>query len=236
MSVTGYHVPAEPTLLRIRKGSAVYHALKRSILLREVLPGEPLVEQTIGGRMGCSQGTVREALMRLNEDGLVERRGYRGTIVSEVSVSEVAQMARIRIDLEVMSIKLAARRFGADDSARLRRILADMEEAFDNRDGYMQSELDRMFHLTIFQISGLKSLEPILKRCALSLHRFTFGNPDDNNDRLRPAEAHENILLALEAGDPAAAAGASAEHIKSVIHRWSPTLDAALESLEQQRY
>lgn len=235
MSLVARHNSGELTLLSVRKGSAVYHALKRAILLRDIAPGEALIEQTIARHMGCSQGPVREALMRLNEDGLVERRGYKGTIVSEVSVEEVAQMARIRIDLEVMGARRAAHRFATGDGDRLRGVLADMEEALDDGDGYRLSELDRLFHLLVFRLSGLKSLEPILERCALYMHRFTFGNPDDEALLERPAEAHDAILTGLEAGDASAAAFACADHIKRVIVRWSPALDSALESLEQQR-
>ncbi|HFA59489.1 MAG TPA: GntR family transcriptional regulator, partial [Rhodospirillales bacterium] len=73
-----------------RKSSAVYHALRRAILLHRVPPGQMLLEQQIASTMGCSQGTVREALLRLEQDGLVERRGYRGTCVSDTSEAEAA--------------------------------------------------------------------------------------------------------------------------------------------------
>lgn len=235
MRSAAHHIAVEPFLLGERKGNAVYRWLKRAILLREIAPGEALVEQAIARHLGCSQGPVREALLRLNEDGLVERRGYKGTIVSELGVEEVAQMAKIRIELEAMGIRLAARRFAPGDGERLRAILADMEAAFDDGDDYSLSELDRRFHLTVFRLSGLKGLEPILERCALFMHRFTFGNPDDEASPERPGEAHAALLAALEAGDPAAAAAASAEHIKRVIVRWSPALDSALEDLQRLR-
>jgi len=235
MRSAAQHIAVEPFLLGKRKANAVYRALKRSILLRDIAPGEALVEQAIARQMGCSQGPVREALMRLNEDGLVERRGYKGTIVSMVTVEEVAQMAKIRIDLEAMGMALAARRFSAVDGDRLGLILGDMETALSDGDDYALSELDRLFHLTIFRLSGLKSLEPILERCALFMHRFTFGNPADDNFRDRPKEAHAAILSALEGRDPRAAALASADHIKRVIVRWSPALDSALEDLEKRR-
>ena len=72
---------------RQRKGNAVYHAVKRAIILGTLAPGAGLLEQQIAAAMGCSQGTVREALLRLEQDGLVARRGYHGTVVSDTSAA-----------------------------------------------------------------------------------------------------------------------------------------------------
>jgi DNA-binding GntR family transcriptional regulator len=222
----------EPVLLSFRKGNAVYHAVKRAILLREQRPGDALVEQSIARRMGCSQGTVREALMRLSEDGLVERRGYKGTIVSNASVAEVAQMVRIRIDLEIMGLKHAASNFLPADGDRLWSILAEMDTALDAGDAYRRSELDRHFHLSILKLSDLASLEPILQRCTLFMHRYTFGNIEDDGPRRRPSEEHADVMQALESHDATAAARAGEAHILRVISRWSPQLHQALNADE----
>ena len=115
--------------LKIRKGNAVYHLLKTAILLRDLKPGEAIGEQAIAARMGCSQGTVREGLLRLQEDGLVQRRGYRGTFVSETTIEEAAEMAAIRIQLEAAASRRAAERFGPEERERLIEVLDRMELA-----------------------------------------------------------------------------------------------------------
>lgn len=219
----------EPILLSFRKGNTVYHNVKRAILLSEHKPGESLVEQSIARRMGCSQGTVREALMRLSEDGLVERRGYKGTVVSNASITEVAQMVRIRIDLEMMGLMHVAPNFRPSDGERLWSILLEMDTALDVGDDYARSELDRLFHVTILKLSGLANLEPILQRCALFMHRFTFGDTRDvDGPRHRPSEEHADVMRALELRDPNEAAEAGRNHIHHVISRWSPPLVQAL--------
>jgi DNA-binding GntR family transcriptional regulator len=164
------------SVLRKSKGSTVYHALKRAIILSALDAGDSLTEQQIAGAMGCSQGTVREALMRLEQDGLVMRRGYQGTVVSDTTAEEAAKMARIRIDIETAGIQRATLAFKASDLDRLEDIAQRMEEADKTDDSYARSDLDRRFHLTIFEASGLRALEPILTRCALHMHRFTFQN------------------------------------------------------------
>lgn len=215
--------------LGIKKGNSVYHALKRSILLRQLSPGDSLGEQHIARDLGCSQGTVREALLRLQEDGLVARRGYRGTVVSDTSPAEAAQMARIRIDIEKVGISRAAQDFGKAALESLAGLVEQIEEAKRAGDQYLSSELDRQFHLTIFQASGLSALEPILMRCALHMHRYTFGNAAKKQRKVPAAAQHEAMLRALEDGDAAAAARAVEEHIQTVIDLWSPTLRRAIE-------
>lgn len=216
--------------LRQSKGNAVYHAVKRAILLRNLAAGQPLLEQQIAAAMGCSQGTVREALLRLQQDGLVTRRGYHGTVVSTTTADEAAHMARIRLALETESARRAALALSERDVAALEALIARIAQAEDDHDGYALSELDREFHLTIFKIAGMPALEPILTRCALHVHRYTFGNapegvtPDRRIGLPPSAEQHRTLLDTLVAGDPDEAAEAMRDHIETVIGFWSPDL------------
>ncbi len=220
--------PDENRFSSLTKGNVVYHAIRRAILLREVDAGEPLTEQQVGKEFNCSQGTVREALMRLQEEGLVQRRGYRGTTVSRSSLTEVVQMAEIRIKLEVEGIHHSAKRLREKNFAELESYLNEMDAAVENDDPYALSELDRLFHLSVFHSSGLQSLEPILTRCMLHMHLYTFGNPPENTDMLIPTVAHAPILEGLRQGDSEKAAEAVRNHILATIHLWSPSLESAM--------
>ena len=222
-----------------RKSNAVYHSVKRAILLRRIEPGQALLEQQIAGAMGCSQGTVREALLRLEQDGLVSRRGYHGTVVSTTSLEEAAQMARIRISLETESARRAAECCSDDDFARFDTVIDRIAEAEVRHDGYALSELDREFHLTIFQRARLTTLEPILTRCALHVHRYTFGNgpvgvtPDNRTGLPSSAEQHRMVRNALATRDPEIAAQAMRDHIETIIGYWSPELLTLVRSDSQ---
>ncbi len=221
-------------LRRERKSNAVYHALKRAIILRSVEPGTTLGEQQIAAAMGCSQGTVREALLRLEQDGLVARRGYHGTVVSDTSAEEAAQMARIRIDIECEGIRRAAQTASEEDAERLDDIVAQMATAEATGDGYALSELDRQFHIALYRIADLAALEPVLLRCALHMHRFTFGNgaagaPHPDTAPLpSAAEQHREIVAMLRTGNPDQAARTMRAHIENVIGYWSPRLQRAM--------
>jgi len=215
----------------LTKGDTVFHAIRRAILLREVDAGQPLTEQQIGGEFNCSQGTVREALMRLQEEGLVQRRGYRGTTVSRSSLAEAAQMAEIRIKLEVEGISRAAPEFREQDISQIKEYLEKMEQGVETGDTYALSELDRMFHLAIFRRSALLALEPILKRCMLHMHMQTFGDPETKKITISPTKAHQPIVDALQKRNPEQASEAMHKHISAIIGLWSPPLKSALDAL-----
>jgi DNA-binding GntR family transcriptional regulator len=221
------------------KSNAVYHSVKRAILLRRIEPGQALLEQQIAAAMGCSQGPVREALLRLEQDGLVTRRGYHGTVVSTTSLEEAAQMARIRISLEMESARRAAESCSDADFARFDMVTDQIAQAETRHDGYALSELDREFHLTIFQRARLTTLEPILTRCALHVHRYTFGNgpvgvtPDNRAGLPSSADQHRTVRNALATRDPEIAAQAMRDHIETIIGYWSPELLKLVRSDQQ---
>ena len=212
------------------KGDALFHEIRRAILLREIQAGETLSEPQIGSKFNFSQGTVREALMRLQEEGLVQRRGYHGTTVTRSSLIEGVQMAEIRIKLEMEGVRHATDGLIEDDFAELQDCLSRMDAAAKQSDSYALSELDRKFHLTLFRHSGMNALEPILTRCMLHMHLRTFGHSKPAKRPVTPTEAHQPILDALRGGNADDAAAALCDHINLTISLWSPPLKSAMDS------
>jgi len=211
-------------VLGVKKADVAYHAVRRAILLGRLKPGDALIEQKIAEEFGCSQGTVREALMRLEHDGLVARRGYRGTMVSEPSVAEAAEMARIRIRIECLGIRQSAGAFDQETVASLMSITEEMDEATARNDYYRGSELDRAFHMAVFRQAGFPALEPILNRCALHVHRFTFKDAEEAQPDRRFGETHRALIRTFAAGGSAAAETALRAHIEGVLGRFAPYL------------
>ncbi|HID68718.1 MAG TPA: GntR family transcriptional regulator, partial [Roseibacterium sp.] len=208
----------------------LFHALRSAILLREIQPDEPMKETRIGRDYNCSQGTVREALMRLQEEGLVSRRGYRGTIATRSTLAEAVQMAEIRIKLEVEGIRRTARVVTDKELALFEASLSDMTRAKTDGDDYALSEADRKFHLLIFHCSGLAALEPILRRCMLHMHLQTFGHPPSEITTEYPEVAHRPIFDALHQRDPDRAAVEIAAHINQMIGLGAPQLKSAMDA------
>ncbi len=91
---------APPVMLGGKKSDLAYGALKRAIMLREFEPGQQIREQSVAAKFHCSQSTVREALINLSKDGLVNRTGYHGTHVTDTTLEEATALVRVRLSIE----------------------------------------------------------------------------------------------------------------------------------------
>ncbi|UEM06420.1 GntR family transcriptional regulator [Skermanella rosea] len=202
---------------KARKGSVLYDDLRRQIVKGGLKPGDPMLEITVAREYGCSQGTVREALLRLQEDGLVVRSGYRGTTVSVTGPAEAREMQFLRLHLETQGIRRTAPL--ADESllARLSRVVEDMERVAEAGDEYALTELDCEFHLAIFARAGMPALDAILSRCLLHLHRLTLAEPGRTRPLLISARRHWDVVEALRTRDPDTAVTAITHHINTVL-------------------
>jgi len=214
--------------LKLRKADLAYHAIKREIMLGMLAPETQLGEQTVALEFGCSQATVREALMRLQDDGLVTRRGYRGTVVSTTRSDEAIHMVDIRLYVETNAVRRLAEDANRVDRAALHEIVGDMGRARDAGDAYACSELDRDFHANLLEASALHGLVPVLRRCALHMHRYTVNARPEFFRDSRIDLQHEAILAAIGSGDPDGAETAVRDHILGVLGRWAPALVARL--------
>src|SRR3954465_853815 len=114
---------------RTRRHRSVSQALRREIMLGEIEPGAILLELELAARFQCSQSTIREALLLLQEEGLVQRSGHRGTRVSDLTRDEAAEMLRLRRDMECRAARRTFERRGTDLLPALRAQYASMEVA-----------------------------------------------------------------------------------------------------------
>ena len=221
-----------------KKSDHVYGVVKQAILFRHFPPGAQLLEQSMAGQFACSQSTVREALLRLDEDGLVKRSGYRGTRVTDTSLPEAVEMVRVRLSIERGVARRLALGGANHDLRELEALTAQMDDSHGIDDLYRSSELDRAFHSRLAQASGMSLLSPLLVRCALHIHRFTLGGvevPRDFYNEAGVGEEHRALLAEVTGGDPVRAEKAIIGHLRRVLERWSPSLIEAV-GLEAFRF
>jgi DNA-binding GntR family transcriptional regulator len=195
----------------------VFDALKRDIMLGGLAAGESLVELDLAARFGCSQGPVREALLQLQEEGLVLRQGHRGTRVSDCTADEAIEMFRMRQSIECRGVARALKRPGGTLVTELASLLAAMEQAAADDDEYRLAELDRDFHLRLFRDADLPAIEPVLHRCLIHNHRFKISRFAGARDLVATAGRHRAILDAVERGDEASAVSALGHHIATIV-------------------
>ena len=138
-----------------RPADVVYDHVKRRIMMNEFKPEVTLTELGLAHEIGCSQGTIREALLRLQEDGLVTRTARRGTVVTRLTAEEAQEMLVLRRLIETRGAPKAARNVDKEQLAGIASLRDRMDEAAAQGDEYALMEADSEFHLAIFRASGL---------------------------------------------------------------------------------
>lgn len=199
-----------------RPSDLVYGIVKRRIILNELTPETVLTELGLAHEIGCSQGPIREALLRLQEDGLVVRSGRR-TIVTRLTSEEADEMLALRRRIETRGALKAALHADGQALEDLRGILVAMKEAAAQGDEYRVIEADKDFHLALFRLSGLDALGQILARCIIHSNRYKLWAPEHRRPLIETARRHDILYERLAAGDGSGLAAALGSHIDTIV-------------------
>lgn len=200
-----------------RRSHALFVALQKEVVLGQLAPEQALTELDLAQRFQCSQGTVREALMRLSEEGLVKRLPNRGTHVAPCHADDARALLELRRDVECRHLDRVVRRADAALMADLQAMLNAMRNAARDGDEYLLSVHDRAFHTRLFEAADLPLVTPILTRCLIHNHRYKILNSRPNRALEETAERHVPILQALEARDVARLHGLLSHHIATIV-------------------
>ncbi len=201
------------------RASRVLAELRRRIVMNELTPGAVLTELGLAADLACGQSSVREALLRLEGEGLVLRAGRQGTTITDLDVDSAAEMLDLRRRIELRGARRAVRRVSAGDLAGLQAIQERMEAAAEAADAWAVLERDMELHLALFRVSGLHAMGPILARCMLHSHRFRLWAPWHHRSLAETARRHRPILAALQAGDTAGLARELGAHLDTIVER-----------------
>lgn len=200
-----------------RRSHMLYVELQREIVLGMLMPRSVLLELELASRFEVSQGTVREALLLLQEEGLVHRLPHRGTTVVDCRAEDAEELIRLRHDIECRGVRRAISRYGKALAEPMRGHLLAMQEAAASGDEYLLSVHDRAFHTELFDAAGLPPVQPVLARCLVHAHRFKILHPAQNRDLVDTANRHKVIIDALAAADADLAVSALSHHITTIV-------------------
>ena len=202
-----------------KPGDSVLATLRRRIMLNDLHPGSVLTELGLATELACSQSAIREALLRLEGEGLVRRAGHQGTMVTDLDADAATEMLDLRRRIETRAARRIARRVTAGDLDALHRLQDRMVEAARANDPWALIEHDRDFHMAVFRISHLHALEPILLRCIQHTHRFRLWAPWHQRPLLQTARRHQPILVALRTREATTLSRAIGQHLDTIVER-----------------
>ncbi len=192
----------------------IWKRLRMAIIHGEIPPGARLVELQIAEEMGTSQGPVREALQRLEQEGLVERRARSATIVTEIPEGSIHDLIIIRSLVERLAAQRVAPRITQAQLDQLRDLIEQMRASAQQKDRWALEHLNLEFHFRLCQWSGNPLLLRLWLPISAQMQRLIAQRPADHVVDLNGyAEGHVPIVEALAAHDGCWAAQTVEKHI-----------------------
>lgn len=205
----------------------VTEELRSDILGGFFAPGERLIELQLTEKYECGRAAVREALVQLEAEGLVERQANRGAVVRRVSIPEAIEITEARAALERLLAERAALKATEEDKEQLLAIVAEMRDSVSEDNAGVYSDLNRRLHgliRTIGQHSVATELvENLRNRAVQNQYRLAMMP----GRREVSFAQHEAIVDAIVAGDESAAGRAMTTHLRSVVDvldKWNDVL------------
>ena len=191
-----------------RRGA--YFRIKQAILSGEFQPGEPLIETVLAEWCKVSRTPIREALTRLEQDGIVVRTD-RGLVVREDSPDDVLDLYETRITLEAAAARVAAERRTFHDLLQMKE-LGNAMSAMEPDDPQAMAEANSRFHQSVWHAAHNRSLVDLLDRLSLHLGRYPATTLSFPGRWERGNEQHRRIVEAIESHDGDLAAELATEH------------------------
>ena len=201
----------------------IYSDLRTELVSLQRRPGEAVSETEIALAYGVSRTPVREAILKLSDEGLLEIFPQSGIFVSRIPVAALPEAIIIRKALEETTAGLAAQRATSSQILILHSILQRQREANAAGDGDAFHHADEMFHAGIAEVAGHPGIWKLIQQVKVHVDRYRrLTLPQEGRIEKVIAE-HAPILDAIEAHDPAAAGTAMAFHLERLLSDISAT-------------
>jgi len=205
-----------------------YEILKKAIITGEIPAGERIVETDYAERLHISRTPLREALRKLERDGLVEYVMRRGVVVRAFTIDDVRQIYTIRNSLEMLTLPSIIENATSEDIASLREKLAEMDKLMEKDDVEGLSPLAREFHTRLTSICGLKRILRVIESQDEYIRRFSAMAIRQENRRDAAHQEHHKLVDYVEAKD--------LEHFTELMQkRIERSMDNCLEALAAQK-
>lgn len=192
----------------------VFHTLRQAILRGELKPGERLMEIHLAQKLGVSRTPVREAIRKLELEGLVRMIPRKGAVVAEITISDLEDVLEVRMALEELAVKLACRMLTPEQLDEIGGLADEFEQTLYGEDVGACAQADMRFHEAIYAATGNGRLVQILNNLREQMYRYRMEYLKDRDAHQQLVQEHAEILEALADRDVERALEASGRHIE----------------------
>lgn len=201
----------------------VFQTLRKAILTGELKPGERLMEIHLADKLGVSRTPIREAIHKLELEGLVTMLPRRGAMVSEISESGLKDVLEVRRSLDAFCAELASKRITDNEKEALIKAFNAFNEAVATQDATIMAKADVAFHDIIIKATGNERLISIINNLGEQMYRYRFEYIKDETKRDDIMNEHRALMESIISGNAEAARNAATIHIdnqeKAILRR-----------------
>lgn len=165
----------------------VFNTLRQAILTGEMKPGERLMEIHLANKLGVSRTPIREAIRKLELEGLVIMIPRRGAEVAQITWKNLKDVLEVRRALDVLAIELACERMEKEELARLYQACEKFREATLTNDARVIAQADVDFHDLIVESTRNNRLMQLVNNLSEQMYRYRF-------EYIKDASQHERLV------------------------------------------
>ncbi len=191
----------------------VFNTLRNAILTGELEPGERLMEVKLADKLGVSRTPIREAIRKLELEGLVVMTPRRGAEVASITIEDLKDVLEVRKVLENLAIELACERITKEEICELKANLEKFKVVIKKNSLTEIAVTDVKFHDIIYKATGNNRLIQILNNLREQMYRYRLEYIKESEIRNNLVKEHEMIIDALAKGDKDAGRNATMKHI-----------------------
>ena len=191
----------------------VFNTLRQGILTGELKPGERLMEIHLANKLGVSRTPIREAIRKLELEGLVTMIPRRGAEVAQITEKSLKDVMEVRRALDALSVELACDRINDEELAALGKACESFEKAVSTGDPKKIAQADVEFHNIIVKAAGNTRLVQLINNLSEQMYRYRFEYIKDVSTHEQLIAEHRILFDCIQNKDKATAAKTAKLHI-----------------------
>ena len=186
------------TIARPALRDQVYESLKKAIVTLELEPGQRIMDKDLATQFGVSRTPVREALKRLEDEGLVESLPGSQTRITQIHLEEAKNAYTVIAALHGLAVRLAVPSMSDEDIQLMEESNAQLKKALESKNVLNAVEADDQFHGVLLSASGNQEISLALERIMSKVRRLEFSQ-FSSHDGMESIEVHNKIIAACRA-------------------------------------
>lgn len=191
----------------------VFNTLRQAILTGELKPGERLMEIHLANRLGVSRTPIREAIRKLELEGLVTMIPRRGAEVAQITEKSMQDVLEVRRAVDALCVELACERISEEELKSLKEACIHFERAVRSKDAKKIAQADVELHDIIVKATGNSRLVQLVNNLSEQMYRYRYEYIKDSSQHSRLIEEHRIIYESIVKKDKETASQAAKLHI-----------------------